>query len=222
MIVGPMLILLAAISAWVLLRTSNEDRALLARIEAVTAVGRAKASLAIPSITRKDAKPRADWKDTLTGFMGFSLSKTSHYRLGWPWVIVIALVAGRIAVLLGSGMLGGLAWILMPVVTIAISRSLFSMMSQGRVVSAAGAVPGRAGVDRARGAGGDPGQRGVAGRQPREPAADVHRVLTGWPTRSRSGCRWRRRCGRWRTATTCRSTGSLPPHWGCRRRPAGG
>lgn len=123
-----LLILLAGIAAWVLLRTSREDEEIAARLEAVALTGRPKLLVALPSITKRDAKRVWSWKDSLAGLFGFKLAKTDQYPLAWPWVIVISLVGGRIAVALGSGLFGPLAWILMPVATLALSRATFSSM----------------------------------------------------------------------------------------------
>ncbi len=133
LLAGAVLIVVCAICTYVLLRTTNEDKALAARIEAVQAMGRPKALLATPSITKKDTKARAGWRDQATGVFGFSLARTDQYTLGWPWVILIALVMGRIAVAMGSGLFGPIAWVLQPVVTIAISRAMFTAMAAKRV-----------------------------------------------------------------------------------------
>ena len=133
LVAGPLFIAVCAICSYVLLRSTKEDKALASRIEAVQAAGRPKSALAMPSITRKDAKARPGWRDSLTGIMGFSLSRTDQYTLAWPWVMVISLIVGRIAVAMGSGMFGPLAWVLMPVVSVAVSRAMFSSMKSKRV-----------------------------------------------------------------------------------------
>ena len=133
LVAGPLFIAVCAICSYVLLRSTKEDKALASRIEAVQAVGRPKSALAMPSITRKDAKARPGWRDSLTGIMGFSLSRTDQYTLAWPWVMVISLIVGRIAVAMGAGMFGPLAWVLMPVVSVAVSRAMFSSMKSKRV-----------------------------------------------------------------------------------------
>ena len=146
LVAGPLLFFAAALAGLVLLRTSNDDKAVQARIDGVTAFSRPKALAALPSITRKDAKPRAEWRDQLTGVFGFSLSKTEQYSLAWYYVIIIGLVAGRVAVAMGSGILGSLAWVLMPVVTVAVSRAGFNMMASKRVTRLRGQFPDALGL----------------------------------------------------------------------------
>ncbi len=146
LIAGPLLFFAAAVAGLVLLRTSNEDKAIEARIESVGALARPKSGVALPSITRKDSKPRPEWRDQLTGIFGFSLSRTGHYSMAWYWVILAGLVAGRIAVAMGSGILGSMAWLLMPVVTVAVSRSGFNMMVTKRTTKLRAQFPDALGL----------------------------------------------------------------------------
>jgi tight adherence protein B len=124
---------LIAAGGYGLLKANRQDKDLVARIEEVTASSRPKLALATPSITKKDTGPKADWKTILTRLFGFDMARTSQYSLSWPWVILIGIVVGRIAVALGSGMFGGIAWVLQPVVTIAVCRSMFNAMLSKRV-----------------------------------------------------------------------------------------
>lgn len=133
LIAGPLLAIVCIVCTFMLLRTNKDDKALTARIDQVTAFSRPKPLSASVSITRKDVKPRAGWRDTLTGVFGFSLSRTDQYSLGWPWVILIALVVGRIAVAMGAGLFGPLAWVLQPIVSIAVARAMFNAMTAKRV-----------------------------------------------------------------------------------------
>ena len=132
-IASPVLLALMLGAGWLLMRTTQEEKALSARIESVTAFSRVKSTASLPSITRKDTQARPGWTETITGLFGFSMTKKDQYSLGWPWVILIALLAGRIAVAMGSGMFGSLAWVLQPVVTIAVTRSMFNMMLSKRI-----------------------------------------------------------------------------------------
>ena len=127
-----LLIVLAGIAAWVLLRTSREEQDIAARLEAISLTGRPKLLAALPSITKRDATVTVSWKDGLAGLFGFSFAKTEQYTLAWPWVVLISLVGGRIAVALGSGMFGPLAWIIMPVATIGLCRTIFGTMISKR------------------------------------------------------------------------------------------
>lgn len=130
---APVLLSLIVIAGWVLLRENRQDKELAARIEAVTAESRPKATLAIPSITKKEQKPRTGLKETITGLFGFDLVRADQYTLGWPWVILISIVLGRIAVELGSGLFGSVAWGLQPVITIMVSRATFKAMLDKRI-----------------------------------------------------------------------------------------
>ena len=130
-VVAAVLLILAIIAGLVLLRSSKEDKAIVARIEEVSLIGRPKSSLATPSITRKVREQKA-WTESLAGLFGFSPGRAYQYTLKWPWVILIGLGAGRAAVALGSGLLGPLAWMLMPVIAVMISRSMFKGMVNKR------------------------------------------------------------------------------------------
>ena len=123
-----MLILTAGVAAVVLLRTSKEQKGIIDRIQAVSSAGQPKQSIALPSITKRDAEKKLDWMDMLAGIFGFSMAKTDLYSTKWYWVIIISLIVGRIAVGLGSGVFGSLAWVLMPVVSIMFARSQFAAM----------------------------------------------------------------------------------------------
>ncbi len=127
-----MLIALAAIAAWVLLRTGKEDKELARRLAEVSATGRPKVVVAAPSITKRETGQKTSLKEQLARLFGFSFQRADQYTLGWPWVVVLSLIAGRIAVLLASGVLGWLAWVLMPVGTLMVSRSLFKSMEAKR------------------------------------------------------------------------------------------
>ena len=127
-----MLVALAAMAAWVLLRTGKEDKELAERLAEVSSIGRPKMLAVAPSLTRRDTGSGISLKDSLAGLFGFSFKRTEQYKLGWPWVIILSLIAGRLAVLLASGVFGVFAWVLMPVGTIMVSRSLFKSMEAKR------------------------------------------------------------------------------------------
>ena len=127
------LLAVAAAASWVLLRTSQVDKDIAARLLAVTVEARPKRLVALPSITKREEQAKADPKEVLAGIFGFSLSRTDQYPLGWYWVLLIAVIAGRVSVSLGSGLLGSLSWGLMPLVTLFVSRSLFNSMKQKRL-----------------------------------------------------------------------------------------
>ncbi len=128
-----LLFAVSALAACLVMRTSTEEREIQARIESVSLLGRPKAAQAAISLTRKDTLARPGWKETLTGFFGFSMSRVDQYSMRWYVVLIIAAVVGRVAVLLGSGLFGTVAWVLMPVGMVAVSRSMFSTMAMKRV-----------------------------------------------------------------------------------------
>lgn len=120
------------LGAVLLLRTGREDKALAARIAAVGEGAGLRHEPAAPSLTRRRAEG-PHWREVLTGVLGFSLSRKDQYSMAWPWVVVIGLVAGRIAVALGAGLAGDAAWVLQPVVTVMICRTMFKSMRLKRV-----------------------------------------------------------------------------------------
>ena len=140
-----LLLLLAGLAAWVLLRTSKEEQELTLRLASVSSNGAPKVAIA-PSITRRDATKKMDWRDTLAGIFGFSLAMRDQYSIGWPWVVISALVAGRIAVAMGAGVFGVLAWLLQPIVAIAVSRSVFTSMVTKRKSKLRGQLPDAIGL----------------------------------------------------------------------------
>lgn len=133
LLAGAVLLLAIGVAGYILLRTTGEDKLLASRIDAVMAYGRPKAAIALPSITRKDLGGGPGWKESLTGAFGFSMARRDHYTMPWWIVLGIAAVTARIAVAMGSGMFGSLAWVLMPVVTVAVSRAFFKSMAAKRV-----------------------------------------------------------------------------------------
>ena len=146
LVAAPLLFAACALAGMVLLRTSTLDKEIALRIEAVALTGKPKMVLVLPSITKKDRGARPGWRDTLTGLFGFSLARTNQYTIPWPWVIIIALVIGRLAVLLASGIAGIYAWALMPIVTLMLSRSVFGSMVGKRINKLRGQFPDALGL----------------------------------------------------------------------------
>ena len=145
-LMGAALIIAAAMASVILLRTGTEEKAIAARILAVQAIGYPRGLLALPSITRKDTGNRAGWLDSLTGVIGLRLARRDQYTIRWPFVLIVALIVGRIAVLLGSGLFGMLAWVLMPIVTIGVCRSWFGSMLHERVAKLRSQFPDALGL----------------------------------------------------------------------------
>ena len=130
---GPVLITIAAGASYLLVRTGGEDKALAARIAAVTEHGRPKIAVAMPSITRKDTQVRQGWREALCSLIGFQPARKDQYSIGWIWVVLTGAALGRGAVSLGAGMLGWLAWLLFPLVAIGFCRAIFGGMITKRI-----------------------------------------------------------------------------------------
>jgi len=133
LVAAPLLFAACALAGTVLLRTSTLDKEIAARIDAVALTGRPKLVLATPSITKKDRGARPGWRETMTSLFGFSLARTDQYTIPWIGVLIAALLIGRVAVLLASGVAGVWAWALMPIVTIMMSRAVFGSMISKRI-----------------------------------------------------------------------------------------
>ena len=133
LVATPVLLLLMAGSAYVLLRTSEAEKQVAARIEQVTLATRPRAALALPSITRKDLEAKPGLAETVTGIFGFSIARKDQFTMAWQLVVGIAAVLGYVAKMLAAGLLGDIAWLALPVVTVVLSRAIFNNMRQNRV-----------------------------------------------------------------------------------------
>lgn len=129
----PLLFAACALAGMVLLRTSTLDKEIAARIDAVATIGKPKMVVTLLSITKKDSGIRPGWRESLTGLFGFSMARRDQYSIAWPWVVIIALAVGRLAVLLASGVAGIYAWVLMPIVSLMVSRAVFGSMIGKRI-----------------------------------------------------------------------------------------
>lgn len=109
----------------VAMRISRQKAQLQRRIASVTAPAEV-AGQVTASITRAGTGVRPGWKDNAAALFGFKLSKRDQYPVAWPWVIGVSLVIGRVAVLLGSLVVGSIAWALLPIAAIMLSRTFFS------------------------------------------------------------------------------------------------
>ena len=113
--------LLAIGAVIVLLRMQRQDRALQARI-AVAGGTRPRLSAAA-TIVQPGAKPGGDLLTRLAAIIKLDPARRDHYRLPWFMVLGLALVAGRVVVLLAAGLVGPWAWLLLPVVAIGGARA---------------------------------------------------------------------------------------------------
>jgi tight adherence protein B len=68
----------------------------------------------------------------IAALIRFDPALRDQYRLPWYGVLGLALLAGRVAVLLASGVLGSLAWLLLPVVTLVGSRGYYAWADDRR------------------------------------------------------------------------------------------
>ena len=109
----------------VAMRISRRKAQLQRRIASVTAPP-ADTDQVKASITRAGTGVRPGWKDNAAAVFGFKLAKRDQYPVAWPWVIGVSLVIGRVAVLLGNLVVGSIAWVLLPIAAIMLSRMFFS------------------------------------------------------------------------------------------------
>jgi len=124
LLAAPLLPITAAAAGLVALRISRRSAELQRRIVSVT--GPAPGTAPPPRITRQDSGQRAGWKDHAAALFGFKLAKRDQYPLGWPWVIGVTLLIGRVAVALASPVVGSLAWVLLPLACVMLSRAFFA------------------------------------------------------------------------------------------------
>ena len=133
LVLGAVILLVCVVSCVILLRSGNNDSALAARIEQVTATTRQHRTVATPSITRKEATANDGWRESVAQTLGFSFEQRDQYSVAWYWVVAAGMLAGRVAVLFASGLLGVYAWGLFPVVAVLLSQSFFGNMKIKRV-----------------------------------------------------------------------------------------
>lgn len=125
LLAAPLIPLVAAALGLVAMRISRRTAKLHRRIASVTAPA-ADPGQATASITRAGTGVRPGWKDNAAALFGFKLAKRDQYPVAWPWVIGVSLVIGRVAVLVGSLVVGSIAWALLPIAAIMLSRTFFS------------------------------------------------------------------------------------------------
>jgi len=111
----------------VLLRLHQKQRAVQARIVSVIAPTGSKPVHVPQGIARREAGRKFEWRDWLGGIFGFDPAKADQYRIGWPWVLLVTMVIGRVVALLAAGLFGSvLSWLLMPVAWVMLSRTVFA------------------------------------------------------------------------------------------------
>jgi tight adherence protein B len=111
----------------VLLRMQQKQKATQARINAVVSPVTSKQIRVSQGIARLEAGRKLEWRDWLGSIFGFSPAKADQYRVGWPWVLLITMLIGRVVAFLAAGMIGStLSWLLMPIAWIVLSRTVFA------------------------------------------------------------------------------------------------
>lgn len=125
LLAAPLIPVTAAVIGLVAMRISRRNAQLRRRISLVTAPA-TDTDQVKSSITRAGTGVRPGWKDNAAALFGFKLAKRDQYPVAWPWVIGVSLVIGRIAVLLGNLVVGSIAWALLPIAAIMLSRMFFS------------------------------------------------------------------------------------------------
>lgn len=107
------------------LRIHRQQKAKSDRIRAVVEPNTVKTVAGPRTITRADVGQAKTWQDHLGGVFGFNPAKADQYPIKWPIVLVVALVAGRVAVMLLHGLLGPIAWVALPIVWCVLARTYF-------------------------------------------------------------------------------------------------
>jgi tight adherence protein B len=107
-----------------LLRVQRQQKALEQRIARVSTKGRRVAAAPAP-LVRAEAKATRSPAAILGTVIGYDQARRDQYGLPWWAIMGGALLLGRIAVMLASGLAGSGAWVLLPIVTLFASRRYY-------------------------------------------------------------------------------------------------
>ena len=114
-----------------LLKLQGDQKALQQRLASVSAKPRPRGATG-PQLVRPNEKAKRSPVQTLAWLIGFDLARRDQYRLPWFAVVGVALVTGRLAVMLAAGLVGTWAWIALPIVTIFGSRAYYGWADEKR------------------------------------------------------------------------------------------
>ncbi len=108
-----------------ILRLQRRQAALRQRIGALV-TRRAAATVAAPSLVRREAGQKQTPIERLAALIGFDPARRTQYRLPWFVVVGTAAVTGRLVVLLAEGIVGPWVWLALPVITVFGSRAYYA------------------------------------------------------------------------------------------------
>ena len=122
--VAGLLLVLAAAGTAAIIRMQARDRAYQQRVASIA--GRALPRTALPALVRRGPKHKASLAERLAGVIGLDPARRDQYKMRWYVVVGLALLAGRAAVLMASGIAGPWAWVLLPLVAVGGARAYHS------------------------------------------------------------------------------------------------
>ena len=122
--VAGLLLVLAAAGTAAVIRMQARDRAYQQRVASIA--GRALPRTALPALVRRGPKHKASLAERLAGVIALDPARRDQYKMRWYVVVGLALLAGRAAVLMASGIAGPWAWVLLPVVAVGGARAYHS------------------------------------------------------------------------------------------------
>ena len=120
-----------AVSVLVLLRLQRQDKALKQRVSGVRETAPRRATASSTLLVRRELQ-KPSFAVRLALLIGYNPTFSAQYKLPWYVVLGGAALAGRVAVLFASGVVGVWAWLLLPVVAIAGSRAYFGGANRKR------------------------------------------------------------------------------------------
>ncbi len=127
LLVAPIFPIVLAAAGLLLVRLHQRQQAIEARIATVVSPTVVADALAPRGIARQDLGKKLSWQDRLGFVFGFKPSRADQYRVAWPIVLVVTLVVSRVATILSTGLIGSTAsWLVLPVIWIVLSRSIFA------------------------------------------------------------------------------------------------
>ncbi len=116
---------LALVGVIVVLQLQKRNRALRQRLTRFGARDQAPAPEVSLVLVRPQDRRKRSPAEHLFSLIGFDPARRDQYRLPWYVVLIGAVLAGRVAVLLASGLVGPFAWAVLPLVAIPGSRAYY-------------------------------------------------------------------------------------------------
>jgi tight adherence protein B len=126
-----LLLLLTALGIILLLKLQGDQKALQQRLASVSAKPRTRT--AGPSLlVRPNEKAKRSPAEKMARVIGYDAARRDQYRLPWFAVAGVALLTGRLVVMMAAGLVGKWAWIAFPIVTIFGSRAYYGWADEKR------------------------------------------------------------------------------------------